>query len=448
MRESIKVRVVSVLERTGLSGFVNDIASLTARYICRLIGAREFRKQIRRLLANHPEVQSELIGLKGSLDYSAEKNKLLRAIHDLANLKKPTRASVLRAAKQFSVDRDDLDFIYQALPLMDLNAVRDLTLSEDGYSNSDIMKILKQTEYLMRSLVYRRLSFVLNNDPMIETAHDLMSPLRIAAVKVIREYEIQTLTYEHMLNTVIKGIQNQARNMAESYGRGKRQPVIRVNIVDPYRIAWHLDVHEDVIRKVRCFQEKSLRRKIGDSVCLAVQDATNEEWFVVHHKRLYASTEEAQGARVLHANGGRSKREVFLDLAPQEIDDFQPNAVSIDNDEAEVNFHEYLPADIPVDLPEAIRRASQILHGLPRRTREFAELVFSSEVDELFDAWCEDKGYNLNTCDDAQLGRLACKYLNLTKIQLKVDLADSSAHLWNDHQRATIMRGIQHAPNK
>lgn len=448
MRESIKVRVTSVLERTGTSEFIRDIASLLARYVCRLIGSREFRKEIRLFLKESLEAQEELITLKGILDYSSSKNSILRAIHLLANLKKPTRSSVHRAATMFSVDAADLDFVYQALPLRDLSAIRDLTLSESRYSDEAVMKILKQTEYLMRSLVHRKLSFVLNNDPMIESYDDLMSPLRIAAVKVVREYEIQDITPKHMLNRVIKGIQNAARNLAESYGRGKRQPVIRVNIVDPHRVAWHLDITTGTIQAVRCFQDRNLRQKINGSVCIAVQRVADDEWIGVHHKRLYATEREAQAALELRENGAASKRPVYLDLAPQEIDDFQPSAVSIDNDDADVNFHELLPSGAPVDLPEMARRARQILKGLPHRTREFAELVFSSEVDELFDAWCEKHGYNANTCDDAQLGRIACKYLNLSKTQLRVDLADSSVHLWNSRQRATIMHGVLYAPNK
>jgi len=446
MRESIKVRVTSVLERAALSENVNNVAVLIARYVCREIGSREYRKKIRLLFADHPNVQDELISLKGNLDYSSLKNSFLRAIHVLANLKKPNRSSVVKASRLFNIDCDDLDFFYQSLPLSDLSKISDLALSNDGYSDEDIIAITKQIEYLLRSLVYRRLSFVLNNDAMIETPEDLISPLRIAAVKIIREYEIQDITYEHMLNKVIKGVQNKARNMAEKYGRGKRQPIKRVNPVDPHRILWHFDISSDRIYKVKAFQDPTLRRKVDRGVCILVQDAETDDWIAVYHKRLYATKQEALAAQLRKKNGKRSKRDVYVDLAPQQMDDFQPSTISMDNDESEITLHDCLPSNQRVDAPELLRRMRQLLHGLPPRTREFAELVFASDVDELFSAWCSDNGYNLTACDDAQLGRIACKYLDLSKTQLKIDLASSSTQLWSSWERKMILQGINHLP--
>jgi len=348
----------------------------------------------------------------------------------------------------FKLDCEDLDFLYQALPIGDLTKVGSRILSEHGYSDKDLVKILKQIEYLMRSLVYRRMSFILNNDPMVESGEDLMSPLRIAAVKVVREYEIQDISYEHMLSMVIKGVQNQARNMAECYGRGKRQPVVRTRAIDPHRILWYFNIRQDTVYPVRSFKDQSMRCCYDGNVCVTVQAVDSDDWSVVHHKRLYVSEKEALAARDKRRVGKRSKRDVYADLAPQQIDDFHPVVISMDNEATAFHFQEQLPTAERPDLPEVVHRMRQILHGLPPRAREFAELVFSSDVDELFDAWCDDNGYNLNTCDDAQLGRLACKYLNLSKTQLKIELAGSSITLWTTGEQETIMGGVTSIPIK
>jgi len=442
MRDSVKVRLTSALERGEADTKLNNIAKLTARYVCRLIGSREFRKGVKLQLQNYPTAYAEVISLKDNLDYSTVKNKLLRSIHRLITKRRITRSFVISTARGFRVDYEDVAFLYQALTATDLRRIAKYTLSPREYEEDDVLRILKQIEYLLRSLVHRRLLFVLANDPMVESAEDLLSPLRINAVKVIREYEIQPITYEHMLNRVIRGVQNKATNLAEMYGRDKRQPVMKVTERDPYRLAWYLDISSNTICRMRTFPEPSLRRRVGKNVCIIVQQVEDDEWIAVHHKRLYATKLEAQEALQKRLRGERSKRDSYLDPSPQGVVDFKPSAVSMDSGDSETNFHEYLPAANRLEIGEDIKRMRQILHGLPRRSREFAELVFSSEVDTMFDAWCEAHGYNTGMCNNAQLGRLACKYLKISKAQLKVDLASSPASLWDAGQRARILRGI------
>jgi hypothetical protein len=270
----------------------------------------------------------------------------------------------------------------------------------------------------------------------------LMGQLYVAVLRVIREYEIQRTTPAHMIARVVKSLKNQAVNIAELHGREKRQLVARVREQRAQRTAYHFNTSTGSIKKVIVYDSQELRQYKHGSVVLAVQDFSTEEWLAVHHKRLYETEEEALRAAELYWEGKRSKRDCYLDLSPQDIDDFQLNILSIDvMDERDGArpFADYY-ADPSWD-PNAIDNeilCRELLSNLGEKTKEFAEIVLNSAIDELFDAWCEEHGYNTSTMDLNRLGKTICRYLDIDRSELQDEVMSTNESMWSDQQLTSI----------
>ena len=450
MLGTIRVRLTTALERTGVIFRIQDIARVVARYVCRLIGARVFRHEIRRVLDGYDNAQREVLDLKEYLDNSVKKNMLFRAIHKLSSSVLFSSSEVVATANSYGVDGDDVYLLYDALTEDDVSEVAGFVLSDRGYSDTEVLEILKETSRLARRLVHRKLGFILTHDPMFESAEDLVGQLHVAVLRVIREYEIHCTTIEHMTARVAKSLKNQAVNLAEKHGREKRQMVGRLREVSTYREVFHLDTATSAITSVQVFADRRLRQYKDGNVLMAVRDAESTDWRVVHHKRLYETEQEAQDALALHTAGERSKRVRYLNPAPEEIDDFQLNVLSIDvmDDRGSTRpFADTCESEERVFSMEDTIREKTILDTVGPRSRPFVELIFDSAVDDLFDAWCEEQGFNTATFDLAKMGRMACRYLGVSKGQVRNDLSKTPASMWSDVQIDLISEGVSSRTN-
>lgn len=447
MLGNLKVRLVSALECAGEDAKLNNLAELFTRYTCRLIGARDFRKEIRRLFYGLDDLQREVLCVKEDLDYSILKNRLFRAIHKLSNYQKVTKKRVLVCANEYSVDCDDLSFFYRSLSRDDVKAISSKEIRDYEYNESEILQILGKVERLMKGLAHKKLHFVLNNDPMIEKLEDLVGPLHVGAMKVIRDSEILDITAAHMLGKVIRTVRNEVVNLTALHGRGKRKVVSRVKEQLDNREVFYLNIQDGSILPVVTFAGLEYRIKKEGNIHIAVlylnEENDEADWLIVHLKRLYETRSEAEQAWADRQAGKRSKRRYYIDPSPQEIDDFQLNVVSLDamdEDEDRPRYSEILTADTTswTDI-ENQAHAKQMIGKLSPHLQEFAELVFNEAVDELFDAWCEEQGIDPTACDLSQLGRAARGYMEVSRCQLKNDLLDSSHSLWEDAYQEAIV---------
>lgn len=447
MLGNLKVCLVSALDCAQETQKLNNLANLFARYTCRLIGAREFRKEIRLLFYGLDDLQREVLCMKEDLDYSILKNRLFRAIHKLSNCKKVTKKQILVCADVYSVDCDDLSFFYRSLSRDDVKAVSIKEIRDYEYTESEILQILGKVERLMKGLAHKKLHFVLANDPMIEKLEDLVGPLHVGVMKVIRDSEILDITAAHMLGKVIRTVRNEVVNLTARHGRGKRKVVRRVKERLDNREAFYLNIQDGSILPVTTFPGLEYRIKKEGNIHIAVL-YTNEEtdeadWLIVHLKRLYETRTEAEQAWVDRQAGKRSKRRYYIDPSPQEIDDFQLNVISLDaldEDENRPNYSEILTADTTSWTQiEDQTHAKEMISKLSPHLQEFAELVFNEAVDELFDAWCEEQGIDPTTCDLSQLGRAARGYMGVTRPQLKNELLDSPHSVWEDAYQEAIV---------
>lgn len=445
MLGTLRVRLTTALERAGAVSKISDIAKILARYVCRLIGARVFRHEIRSILDGYDNTQRDVLDLKEDLDNSVKKNRLFRAIHRLSKSVFFSTCDVVAAATAYSVDGDDVYLLYNALSDDDIAEVSGFVLSDRGYSDEEVLNILKETSKLARRLVHRKLGFILTHDPMFESAEDLVGQLHVAVLRVIREYEVHCTTIEHMTARVAKSLKNQAVNLAEKHGREKRQMVGRVRERSPHRKVYHLDISTSTVTLVLAFADRRFRQYRDGNVLMAVRNADTKMWVIVHHKRLYETEQEAQDALALYAKGERSKRERYINPAPEEIDDFQLNVLSIDVMDARTGvrpFSEVCPSEEHPSSMEDSLHEEAILDTVGPRSRPFVELILDSAVDDLFDAWCEEHGYNAATFDLAKMGRMACRYFGVSKGQLRSDLAKTPASMWSSPQIELISEGV------
>lgn len=441
MRSSVRVRLEAALDRVGLREKARDVGYIVCRYICRLVGANQYRREITDVLPGFLDLQEEFFALKDDLDYSLKKNNLFRALHTLAKYAKVRSAHILEIAGKYCIDHEDLYFFYSVLPDSDLDLICSHELSDHLYTDAEILEIFKQIDHHIRTLAYRKLGFILMHDPAVENVYDLISPLKLGALRVLREYEVQGLAADHMVAMMARGVKNYAINMASSSGRMKRQKIGRVREHRELRHAYHLDVEDGNIREVVLVPDPKYRFVHEGNMLIAVQDVETDDWFIAHMKRVYETSAEASAAYQLHQAGKRSKRSAYIDPSPQQIDDFQTNVLSIERLDACTEspglFYDTYQQEFTVDPDDSFREVD-LKQQLGAKTRDFADIILNSAIDALFDEWCQQHGYDAAACTVPQLGKLACKYMGVTRADLKQELLDTPVTLWQADQQTLI----------
>lgn len=438
MREAIVVRLGQAVECVQSSELKPKIGRIITLYICRLIGARAYRRAIKYYLPENPEIQQELFDLKESLDFSVHKNDLLRAVYELVTATTVDADFVLRTCKHHCIDCDDAVFLTNTL-LEDDKASLTKRPYPNKYSHTEVAFILKKVDSIIKNLVNRKLAFITNSDPMLEGPEDLMEQLKLQAIRIIREYEIDGITQEHMIKNVVVGLKNHTVNLAEAHGRSKRQPIARTHKKEDYRTAWYLNINDFSIVPVKVSKHRDLRTKKGDSIQVRVRECTTDREILVHYKRLYHSEMEAQTAINLRRAGQYSKRLRYLDLSSEDEDEFQLTCVPIDQEtENGATLHEKIAAPTYDDPHHRGLRWQNFLRKLGPKSREFAELVMFPAEDDFFTAWCTDSGKDASGCNCKKLGTIACDYLETTKQQLRAELLSTPSSMWTDRQLTLI----------
>ncbi len=418
------------------------VVRLTILYSCRFIGSRDYRKAVKWLFGDNKDIQNGLMDLKDDLDHSVYRNDLYRSAHHLST-QDECSLDVLKAVSKWSkVEVEDLLSLKKFLNQAEKATLRELAEAPGRYSERQIAALIKHVDPIIRNIVYRQLAFVFNHDPMMEGAEDLIEQLRTQAVKVIREYEVRNITDDHMIKNVVVGVQNHSVNIAESFGRDKRRPLMRVSKKDAYREVWYLNIKDFTICQVKVSPNPKLRVKRGDSLYVLVQDCETESLFLVHCKRLYETHNEAEEAAGLRRDGKYSKRQCYVDLSPQSFDEFQQTCVSIDTaaDEEGVPLVHKLPdecASTDAETDDA-DEGQQLVNELTPKLREFAEIVLSPENHEFFSDWASRAETAISSSELKRLGKAACDYLGLTKPRIKTELKNTPARIWSKGARSLI----------
>lgn len=432
MAESLRWRIDQAFTPEPLLATSLTLAyQSTAQYCCRLLGAYDFRQILNHGLKREPKrAFKRLLDLKEVLDYSADKNRLLAAVRDLGDTLRPNWGSCLRLSRKYGIEPDDIHLCLRFLS----HAERTTVFGRPPVNllqEEEIESILSKLKKIIHNLVYRQLRYV-----VISTAatslEDLISELQTQAVRLLRYYEIERRSPEHLIRTVVVGLKHHTNNLAWTWGRQKRQPMIRVRKVENKRTAWMFSPKHNEVSEVAVPGDRQSRSIKNGNLCVKVQKKKRST--LVPIRRLYETEGEANRARQLYLSGFPSKRSKIISLNKQ-LDEFQSRCLSLDapNQDGKTTLMDTM---VDGQLPPS-RFVDEVSKYVDPEVAEFINIVTDVQADPLFSRWCLNQGHHLDQLGSRKLGRLACRYLNIQPVDVREALCDTPAAIWS--QRAMEM---------
>jgi len=445
MAEALRARILRVTNGELVPDLTTRrIQRLIALYSCRMVSARDYRKLVKYIFPNSYDLQQNLLTLKDFLDHSTTRNNIFRALYAMANSEELDDCTLLNIGLNHSLEPDDLQVLYRILNERERQALATLDTPPGEWTTIQVQDLLKRVDHIIKNYAKKYLTFVLKHDESIDTIEDLAGELRTAAVRVIREYEVQHYNDDRMIKTVVRSVRNHAVNMAESYGREKRAPVVRIKKCEPFRLAWYLNIQDGSITQVQVRPDKKARDRKGDDLRIIVRDPYHNRMMRVHLKRLYETREEALEAHQKRQRGEYSKRERYIDLSPQQRDEFQTTSMSIYkkvDDDNSTELVDRLPDERETFAKPDETNYKQLVCTAEVHAREFATLI-NDPYDPFFLSFAEEQGEDPATCDCSRLGNLVCSYLNTTKEEVRAELLNTSAELWTSAQLKALTTGV------
>lgn len=434
MPELFFPRVGAVVRAVGIpEADLAKVERLAVLYSCRFITSKDFRILVKSRFGYNQDLQLHLLELKDQLDFSSIRNNIYRALVDLIQSGPVTATTLFSCASAHDLDAYDLDTAYNRLLSRERAHLQAID-TPGKCSGADVDRLLRHVLPIIKNLVHRKLSFIVNNDSS-EDYEDLTNLLSVFALRVIREYEVQSLTWEHLIKNVVVSLKNFTANLAEAHGRQKRSPVHRVKRAPSTVTAWHLDVEREQITPVQVRSGPHARVQCGNSLKIFVKMPGDEKFTLVHYKRLYANEREAQEALCAHRKGLYSKRATFLDLSIHTYDEFQKTCASVDSSDPNgLTLLDRLHSEDPREADVGRLDFSTLGPVLG----EFADLVLHPEEDEFFVAWTAKKGIQINKCSMERLGTLACKFLGIEMGDVVQSVLASPAAAWSDGAKRRI----------
>jgi hypothetical protein len=426
------VPVVSEHKRTA-------ITRAYVLYCCRMVDSDPLRAALKDMDPNNGDY---LESLKFELDYSTLLNRIWRTAHYASTYDRLTKRVIQEAAEVGDMDEQEASFLIRSLSSEERNSIAVVrTYLRSPYTQAETTHVLERVEGHVKNLVSQRLRYIADNDKSKDRA-DLEGELRIHALKSVLRYEIEALSYTHMVRLVARSLQNHAINTILRANRDSRKILKRIQVKDSSRVAWWFCPDGFFIRKVT-IAIKGNREMVGTRLyCEAKVHARagkRTRKALVPVDRLYPSRMEAVEARKNERKGIDSARTTFLDLSGKVQDDFSVVAISADkplnsvNGEEAATLWDFIPCNRynpGVTCDEFVRRITPQVKS--DDTRQFIDIVLGGDND-YFAAWCDKKDLDPATLSPYQLGREACRFLGIPISKVKKDLGATPKEFWRTY---------------
>lgn len=436
----------------------SEILRIFGLYFCRIIDSETTKRWVR-TVAEEEQVDP-ILEIKYSMDDSSRCNNYWRAIHEVSHYKRPPKAAIVNACTRHWVQPEDVFAMLAAMHPGELQLVcRARPHLRAPYTDAEVSFIVGQLKKAIDRIAYRRLRYVADNDHSRDR-EDFVSELIAYAIRLVRRYEIEADSYEHMTALVAQGINRHGINIAIRANRESRRVLQRLIQQPGHRDAWWFDTVTGGIRKVKVPKHNAEDRVVltfeerggcddcdeEPSVCCEVVLKRDGSFVYAPVDHLYANRREALTARLNHRHGRSSSRPKLLDLAPQVQDDFIPTTMSIHkavgNDDSRnmMTMEDVIPDPVnqfeEVTDQEFVRQLNQ---ESSRLVRDFADCVLLKDpffVDHLVD----DLGLNLAEVTEKRLGTEACKFLGVKMADVKEHLRYVPRYVWSSEKASKIYR--------
>ena len=443
MVDSLYLSVVKQLEKDDLVDTCQKpVSKVIVLYICRFIGKRQYRKAIKTLLKGYPEQISYFLSLKEKLDDSIVKNTLFKGIHALCGFPRKTRRRYQTISLALDVSETDLLWAVNSLTKEERAIICEERTTIPVHTSHGVEDYVIRVLPNIKKLCRTQLSFITNYDGG-QDREDFVSDLSLHAVRLVRHYEVDDLTDEHLIRLVQRGLKNRVNNIAGAYGRPKKRVIERVHQKKVARYAWYYNPYKGGVKKVLISSTLSARETTekGNLKIHALFKKSGKVRFVLV-RYLYSCREDALETRERFERTGKTKRvKPIIDFNPEDLDDFQLTRTSLLQERGEngVRLIDLIPDKASDDREDAADLVNK-LEGTDVVLGAFAKLVTEENPNALFTRFLNAKGRDVGVLTPKQLGKQASQFLQVPLAELQLKLLDTSRSLWTPKQRAMITR--------
>jgi hypothetical protein len=409
-------------------------------YFCRLITSDTAKKLFRKHLSK--EAADACVRIKYELDDSVYLNRFWRAIRELSCYEKVHKKRLDETAGEHEILASDLNALLKSMRSKDRSLVCQLTpVIRPSYTDIEVTYCLNSLTKLIEKLVNQRLGYVARND-YSRDIEDMEAELRTHALRLIRRYEIEAKSYQHMIHLVGQGLGHYATNVALRANRGKRRILQRLVEQEAVKKAWWFNPEKMEIRIV-LIPLKGKREITDGTLRCEVQLKAEGRVEMAEVDRLFETKKEALQARRRHRLGKRSTRKFLLDLSSDVKDDWAPTAVlmsaKVKNTSSSpgrtFTVGDTLPSKVKLE-PSNVDFVEVLIRDGNDTVRRFVKCIFGE--DEFFYDWCEDQGIDPYEMNDRQLGRTACKYIGVKIGVVKEALRKLPKDVWSENARKKL----------
>lgn len=447
MTDGLYLFVVKQLEKDDLvDSCLNHISRIIVLYICRFIGKRQYRKALKTVLTGHKDQINAFNCLKEDLDDNIAKNKIFKGVHAMASYPRKTKRRYAMVADALELPPMDLLWATETLTSEERTTLASERSTIPIHTRHGVENYVRKVTPTIKKLCRERLSFVTNYDGGHDR-EDMVGDLSLHAVRLVRHYEVEDLTEEHLIRLVQQGIKNRVKNIAGSYGRPKRRSLQRVHERPNYRVAWFFSRRKQCVKKVIISSMLS-GRSVTDSGLLKIHALFKKTGsiYYVPIRDLYNTRQEAVRARERYQAGDEERSQPLIDFNVADLDDFQVNRTSLLQEcgDSGVRIIDLIP-DGRAEQPSDGRNTRDFITSLDASSHElgtFAKLVASDKPDALFSRYLEGKNRDVGALTPEQMGKQASQFLQLSLEDLKLQLLGTRADLWNPQQRALIAKQL------
>jgi len=410
----------------------SEVLRILCLYCCRIIDSGKTKLWLRSVAK--PEQVTPLYAIKYALDDSADLNNYWRAVHEVSHFKRPRRKAIKEAAIKHEVPYEDVREMVYGLKEGELNIIhRARTFIRPAYSKHELNCCLDAISRHIKVVAHRRLKYIADNDGSSDR-EDTISELTAHAVRLMRRYEVEAESYNHIIRLVVAGLQNHGINVAVGANRASRRLLQQVVTPPKFKTAWWFDDETLSIRKVEV-AKKGKRIKSESDICCEVVLKVDGSIQYAEVARLHSTRKEALSARRRFRLGkeGDLKKKTLIDLNVDVQNDWTPTAVSIDkkigrDSDSNQTIADIIPSmirstdDLDDEFVQVINRTSSQL------IKDFTACIILS--DPFFVSYLEEKKLNACTMSHKRLGLEACRFLGVKMTDVKKELTTVPQDAW------------------
>ena len=245
---SLRFALLKTLTSVDQEDELHWVGRIVCQHVCRLTNRRQYRKSVKHLFAD-PNIIKKILDIKDELDHTIYKNRLFKSVHTMCCFLKKTQKRYIETAYANRVQVEDVRWCIDLLTSEERNQLVSKWDDIPIHNKEGVEALLKPLQGHVKSLARRHLSYVSRYDQG-QDQEDIIADLNMFATYLVRRYEVNNLSREHLLRTINQGLTHHVANLSSAYGRPKRRPIERIHKRAILKLVWWLNPKNLTVKKV------------------------------------------------------------------------------------------------------------------------------------------------------------------------------------------------------